>query len=1357
MSSKLLRSLIAFSLVASSFAAVKVAYAADSYGKVVPSASTLNGGISAQDVPTWSNTNIIAVDTGYEGSCAIQGSSPSATSGVLFCWGKASMLGTGTTENSNVPVAVTAADGFTNLAVTSVTVGSDHACAIEDGKIWCWGGNFVNGFYGVLGTGGVNSLTPKAVSTSSVAGFDNDGASGDAVTAVDASYAFTCAIEGVEVYCWGNNSNSNLGLGANAPSLVNRPMRVVDTATPGFQAASATAVQVGFYHACALASGVAYCWGLNNDGRLGNTTPASGLPTAVATGDFTGSNSDLTAIGLGNYFSCGVQGGKLRCWGAGTYNQLGTGNTNNAATPTNVSAAGNFTNNGLVTSVSGGEKHTCAIQSGVLYCWGKNADGQLGLGNTTDSSTALPVSASDVSGFLNNGNVTSVSANSAQTCAIESRVVYCWGNPMDGRLGLGQVYGFQTKPVKVFVTSAPAAPTISVSAGQSGTLNVSVTKPSDGGSTILSYEYSVNDGLPTSVTSNGYNSESLSVTGLTNGTLYSIKVRAVNAIGAGAWSAPSSGTPTGGGGGGIGGGGGGIGGGGGGIGGGGGGNTPCVAGAPSSTNSDVTFDSAFAGDGGYDFSDQLSSSTFGKAAAGPDGSLYVAVSDGSANINSPTNSSTRVVRFPANGTPSTWGSASVDLNSSTDYTESAAGLLVLSDGSVVVMIRGMSSGGGGTPTSDYKLAKFTSSGVLDTTFGTNGLATIVTGASTSVNFSALAEGPAGSIYVSKSTQTMGGQGMSTTYAIIKFASSGSIDSAFATGGELTVTSWAMATDSTGALYVGGRTSSSPANAKIVKYTASGVVDTTFGVSGEVELNTSAASSAESPGGLAFANGKISGTVYVSSFANNTMSYVTSAFRMSTAGVLDTTFDTDGIASVGTLGSSPREITVLSDGGLILPISTFNLMTYQMSTELVGVLANGTPVTSLVSSPAKISSGTCVLSGGVVATSAGIFAAGTSGSMTISSHIFKIAISGMAAGAGSGSDSGSEGGSTTTSTSVPSSSTTSSTSVPSSSTTSSTSVPSSSTTSSTSVPSSSTTSTPGSTTSTPGSTTTTPGSTTTTTTPGSSTTSPGSSTTQAPGSSTTSTSTNSGGVSNLVTSANVATLERAPGSQAVIVNGQEVVIESITVSLPASRTPESQRTPTQVASVQQAGAAFLQQFLASLPAGATSNVVVVNTPTGAVVENLVFDANGNSVDVPVEDIVFLDGPQLSLLIGSNNANITADGKYQVAAGGIVGVTGAGLGFGTNGEIVAMSTPTLLASFQTNATGEFNKSAKLPSSIGVGDHTLVVAVGSTYATMGIRVLPAALPSTGSSGERMLIIALFTLVFGALFFRGRRFIQL
>ena len=247
----------------------------------------------------------------------------------------------------------------------------------------------------------------------------------------------------------------------------------------------------------------------------------------------------------------------------------------------------------------------------------------------------------------------------------------------------------------------------------------------------------------------------------------------------------------------------------------------------------------------------------------------------------------------------------------------------------------------------------------------------------------------------------------------------------------------------------------------------------------------------------------------------------------------------------------------------------------------------------------------------------------------------------------------------------------------------------------------------------------------------------------------------GSAPTLVTSSNAASLERAPGVQSMVVNGQEVEIDTTRVDTSGARTPPSQRTESQIRALQAAGRALLQAFVASLPAGSTTNVTVANTATGAVMRNLVFDANNNSIDVPVEDIVLLDGGTLSLMIGSNNANITSDGKYQVGVGGTVGVVGSGLGANAAGEIVAMSTPTLLGSFTANATGDVQKSAVLPSSIGVGDHTLVVATGSTFAIMGIRVVPASLPATGvtESSGRTLVIALFTLVFAAVLVRSRR----
>ena len=232
----------------------------------------------------------------------------------------------------------------------------------------------------------------------------------------------------------------------------------------------------------------------------------------------------------------------------------------------------------------------------------------------------------------------------------------------------------------------------------------------------------------------------------------------------------------------------------------------------------------------------------------------------------------------------------------------------------------------------------------------------------------------------------------------------------------------------------------------------------------------------------------------------------------------------------------------------------------------------------------------------------------------------------------------------------------------------------------------------------------------------------------------------GSAPTLVTSSNAASLERAPGAQSMVVNGQEVEIDTTRVDTSGARTPPSQRTESQIRALQAAGRALLQAFVASLPAGSTTNVTVANTATGAVMRNLVFDANNNSIDVPVEDIVLLDGGTLSLMIGSNNANITPDGKYLVGVGGTVGVVASGLGANAAGEIVAMSTPILLGSFTATATGDMQKSAVLPSSIGVGDHTLVVATGSTFAIMGIRVVPATLPATGvteSSGRTMVKI--------------------
>ena len=678
--------------------------------------------------------------------------------------------------------------------------------------------------------------------------------------------------------------------------------------------------------------------------------------------------------------------------------------------------------------------------------------------------------------------------------------------------------------------------------------------------------------------------------------------------------------------------------------------TPCVAGAPSSTNSAVTFDSSFSSDGVYQIMNQSDSLPAVDVRPGPNGTIVVAALVGvNFGGGSPSNSSSNIYRMLPNGTlDSTWGTAGVaniDVNSSTTYGENVTSIEVLPDGSVVAAVQVYIAGP--NPQQEVRLAKLTSAGVLDTGFATNGFATIHSGSGMSnVYVRDLQIAPSGSLYVIGFAS-----GNSSSTKVYKVQANGSLDSSFATNGELTLPSQLsrVGADGSGNLYAGGQTSSNPTDARIVKYTSSGTADTAFGTNGEVVFDTSQTSS-ESIGAVAVANGKITAVVRVSSMGGMMMSFTESAVRVDTDGDVDASFGTAGVASLGTGSMSTQEIEFLSDGSAIL--SRFNMgMNPEWLMSAIG--PDGSSIGTLVASPARISSGACTLSDGSVAVaSSGLYVAGAqypNGSGPVSGFVFKIALDGVSSGGGSG------GGSAPT----------------------------------------------------------------------------------------------------LVTSANQSLLERDPGSEGMIINGQSVTIETTTVEISAARTPAAQRTPAQVAAIQAAGQALLQEFLASLPAGAVTNVAVVNTSTGAVMQNLVFDGDGNSVDVPVEDIVILDGPAISLMIGSNNANITSDGKYQVGAGGIVGVVGAGLGANAPGEIVAMSTPTLLANFTTSANGDLSQSAQLPNSIGVGDHTLVVATGSTYAVMGMRVVPSALPTTGLSDEsgRTMVIALFTMVFAAVLVRSRR----
>ena len=1335
MFSKLRNALVGLLVIAASTVAVTVSNSpVSATGTVAPSAVASSLSIGAQNVPTWTNTNIISITAGSEHTCAIQGSTPSATTGSVFCWGKARSIGDGTSNNANVPVLVASNDGFVNTAVSKVEAGGDTTCAIEAGSLWCWGG--AGGFAGSLGNGTLNSsnVPIKVLANGSGAeAFSNNGN----VTDVDASFARTCAIESGKVFCWGYE-NDALGLGGQSASpSANVPNRVADSATPGFRAATATKLHMGFNFHCAVAGGQLWCWGFGSSGELGDGgTGSSNRPKLVGNStpgtEFT--NASLSSAFMGDSHGCAIVSGTLSCWGRGANGRLGNGGTTDQLLPAAVQAGGGFVNNtSAVTSGAATDKHTCAVESGRLYCWGLNSDGRLGDGTSTASNVPVLVSPSVVTGFTNTGTgtgvVTAVAAgtsggSNAHTCAIENKVAYCWGGYGVGQLGMGAQTGpGSNKPVKVFVVSAPAAPTISVSAGQSGSLNVGVSKPNDGGSTITSYEYSVDNGSPAAVAFDGSNYQTITISGLTNGTQYSVKVRAVNAIGAGDWSAATNSTPSSGGGG--------------GVGGGSGGGT-CTGGALVGTNNLML-------SGAVNSPVSLNMPNISSASSAMTYSLLSGTLPAGLSLNTTSGLISGTPTAAANGTATvraTNGTQTCDFilsisiyaggggmptcttgapgvrgtNPTLDSTFGTAGAIAFTvDGGTTALRSGVATADGNFVVAESRysnssvtnLRKYTPAGALVSSFGTDGVLTIdkATG-STSENVYAMRELSDGSLAVLYSVVPASGP---RPIYIAKVTSAGAIDTSWATAGfaevanAVGVNAREMKLLSDGAMLVFMSSASGMVVTNgLVKVLPNGSVDSSFGTAGTLSLPESEFSFDVSGSDAIFVGGGSSATPNDATIR-----------KFSSAGVLDTSWGSGGTLTLPRIGAQGddnfvNDVAVMANGKMYVAVMAASMQSPSSTSVLLRLLADGTidssfgDGTTLPSTIMNVDDILVLRDGNILVTAMsgmytpemGVGLVSASGELDsafadelavmqfgdcpLSDMMVVQTTTGEVFGVGSKYGLNTQGslwklvfsGVTNNAANTETPSTTETPAVPT-----------------------------------------------------------------------------------LVTSANAAALVRAPGSESIIINGQEVVIESNNVNIPAARTPASQRTAAQVASIQQAGAALLQQFLASLPAGATSNVAVVNTSTGAVMQNLVFDANGNSVDVPVEDIVFLDGPQLSLMIGSNNANITADGKYQVGAGGIVGVTGSGLGTSADGEIVAMSTPTLLANFQTTAAGDFNKSATLPSSIGVGDHTLVVATGTTYAMMGIRVVPAALPTTGSSTENVVIIALFTLVFGALFFRGRR----
>jgi alpha-tubulin suppressor-like RCC1 family protein len=316
-------------------------------------------------------------------------------------------LGTGDTEDRTSPVMVTMPAGVTFISIHANQL---HTCALtSSGTIYCWGGNGS----GQLGNGTTmqNNL-PTAVPA------------GVTFVSMSTGGYHTCALttEG-SLYCWGNNYNGQLGIGntlnSSNPTAVFMPEGVI-----------VASIDAGGYYTCALTTaGTIYCWGRNEHGQLGNgTTASSTRPTALSLS----AGEPIDSISVGELSACArTSVGTIYCWGNNSYGQLGDGTTTSRSIPMPLSIPAGQT----FASITAGYGHTCASTIvDTIYCWGDNGYGQLGIGDTVDRTSPAMVSMSvGVSS-------PSLSVGARHTCLRTSTgTFYCWGDNADGQLGNGTI------------------------------------------------------------------------------------------------------------------------------------------------------------------------------------------------------------------------------------------------------------------------------------------------------------------------------------------------------------------------------------------------------------------------------------------------------------------------------------------------------------------------------------------------------------------------------------------------------------------------------------------------------------------------------------------------------------------------------------------------------------------------------------------------------------------------------------------------------------------------------------------------------------------------------------------------------